>query len=156
MACGWDIATLLVFIYLIANPFFPAAHVLSVLFAQFVSGLWAVGIGMMLFFLGPVLAVAFAPLGLLLASHELVKLVVMPLTLTFLVSAAMLFVPLPTAVTFPLLLVTLDLTPTTESPLSEINHLNMTLEINVYTVGSKSNFLFSNFFKVYIFITKIC
>lgn len=82
---------------------------------------------MMLFFLGPVLAVAFAPFGLLLASHELVKLVVVPLAFTFLVSAAMLFVPLPTTVTFPLLLVTLDLTPTMESPLSEINLLDMIL-----------------------------
>lgn len=126
MDCGWDIATLLAFIYLIANPFFPAAHVLSILFSQFVSSLWAERIAMMLVFLGSVLTVAFTPFGLLLASHKLVKLVVMPLSFALLVSAAMLFVPLATTVTFPLLLVTLNLTPTTESPLNQINHFNMT------------------------------
>ncbi len=135
----WDVSTLLAFIYLIANPFFPAAHVLSILLAQFVSGLRAVRIAMMLIFLGSVLAVAFTPFGLLLTSHEFVKLIVMPLSFALLVSAAMLFVPLATAVSFPLLLVTLDLTPTMESPLNKINHLNMTLYINVYTVGFKSN-----------------
>lgn len=61
--------------------------------------------------LGPVLAVALAPLGLVLATHELVELVVVPLPFPLLVFPAVIFVSLPAAVLLPLLLVALRLTP---------------------------------------------
>lgn len=64
--------------------------------------------------LGPLLAVAFAPLGLVLAPHELVKLVVVPLPFPLLVFPTMIFVSLPAAVLLPLLLVALRLTSSGE------------------------------------------
>lgn len=109
-------------IYLVTNAFFSVAHVFSVIFTEFVARLWAEGIAVMLVFLGPVLAVAFTPFGLLLASHELIKLVVMPLPFTILVSATMLFVPLATAMALPLLLVILDLTPAMNKSLYKNAH----------------------------------
>lgn len=61
-------------------------------------------------FLGSVLTVTLSPFGLILAAHELVKLVVVSLSLPLFVFPTVIFVSLPASVLLSLLLVTLRLT----------------------------------------------
>lgn len=65
---------------------------------------------MVSFFLCSVLAVALPPLGLILPPHELVKLIVMPLSFPLFIFPTVIFISLPAPMLFSLLLVTLRLT----------------------------------------------
>lgn len=65
---------------------------------------------MVSFFLCSVLAVALPPLGLILPPHELVKLIVMPLSFPLFIFPTVILISLPAPMLFSLLLVTLRLT----------------------------------------------
>ena len=103
--------------HLVTKALLPAGRVLPVLLAQLVPSVGAVGeaVVVVALLLGPVLAVALAPLGFVFPPHELVEVVVVPLALALLVFGPVLLVSLPAAVLLlqqvSLLFVALQLDP---------------------------------------------
>lgn len=105
----WPHAHLLA--HLVSETLLPVTQVVPVLLSQLVSTVGTIRVAVVVaLLLGSVLAVAFAPLGLVFAPHELVKLVVVPLSFPLLIFPSVIFVSLPAAVLLPLLLVALRLT----------------------------------------------
>lgn len=98
--------------HLVSQAFFPVTQILPVIFCQFVSAVGAVGKAVMMpLFLGSVVAITLPPSGLLLVPHELVKVVVVPLSFPLILFASVILLSLSAAVLLPLLLVAVRLTP---------------------------------------------
>lgn len=98
--------------HLVSEAFLPITQLLPILLPRFVSTVRAVGeIKVVPFFLGPVLTVTFAPLGLVLSTHEFIELVVVPLPFPVFVFPSVIFISRSASMLLSLLFVALRLTP---------------------------------------------
>lgn len=101
--------------HLVSEALFPVTQILPVILCQLVSTVGAVRKAVMMpLFLGSVVAITLPPSGLLLVSHELVKVVMVSLSFPLIIFASVLLLPLSATVLLPLLLVAVSLTSSGE------------------------------------------
>lgn len=101
--------------HLVSEALFPITQILPVILYQFVSTVGAVRKAVMMpLFLGSVVAITLPPSGLLLVSHELVKVVVVSLSFPLIIFASVVLLSRSATVLLPLLLIAVSLTSSGE------------------------------------------